>query len=333
VPSWRSTKDVSIKDDLLEEVGRMVGYDSIAPQAPLVPAVPPPASPMREFLHEVRGLFVDEGFTEVHNYSFVGEEGARAFGSDPESHVKVTNPIASDQALMRTSLLPGIWKNTVENGKHTDAFRLFEIGSEIHARAAGLPDEIPHLAAAIYERHGDGAAGLLEIKRAAECLLPGAEARPAEARPFEHPARSAAILWRGCVVGRMFELHPSLVETGRAAVLDLDLRAIQELGPAGARYTLVRRYPSSAFDLSVIAGAREHAGKLRESLASFAGPLLESIHFVRQYMGAPLEEGRKSVSFRLRVGSPERTLSSEEAGDIRARVIEGMRGLGYELRV
>jgi phenylalanyl-tRNA synthetase beta chain len=54
---------------------------------------------------------------------------------------------------------------------------------------------------------------------------------------------------------------------------------------------------------------------------------------VRQYMGAPLEEGRKSVSFRLRVGSPERTLSSEEAGDIRARVIEGMRGLGYELRV
>jgi len=134
-------------------------------------------------------------------------------------------------------------------------------------------------------------------------------------------------------VGRMFELHPSLVETGRAAVLDLDLRAIQALGPAGAKYTPIRRYPSSAFDLSVIAGQRELAGKLRESMASFAGPLLESIHFVRQYSGPPLEEGRKSVSFRLTVGSPERTLSSEEAGEIRARIIEGMRGLGYELRV
>ena len=85
--------------------------------------------------------------------------------------------------------------------------------------------------------------------------------------------------------------------------------------------------------LSVIAGEREHAGKLRESLASFAGELLESIHFVRQYAGPPLDEGRKSVSFRLRVGSSERTLSSEEAGGIRARIIEGMRGLGYELRV
>jgi phenylalanyl-tRNA synthetase beta chain len=247
--------------------------------------------------------------------------------------VKVGNPIASDQALMRASLLPGIWKNINENGKHRDAFRLFEVGSEIHARPAGLPDEIPHLAAAIYERHGDGAAGLFEVKRAAQCLLPGAEAQPAGARPFEHPARSAEILWRGYVVGRMFELHPSLVEAGRAAVLDLDLRAIQALGPSGAKYTPIRRYPSSAFDLSVIAGEREHAGKLRESLASFAGELLESIHFVRQYAGPPLDEGRKSVSFRLRVGSSERTLSSEEAGEIRARIIEGMRGLGYELRV
>jgi phenylalanyl-tRNA synthetase beta chain len=288
---------------------------------------------VREFLYEVRGLFADQGFTEVHNYSFIGEEAARAFGFDPESHVKVGNPIASDQALMRTSLLPGIRKNIGDNGKHRDAFRLFEIGSEIHRRPAGLPDEIPHLAAAIYERHGDGAAGLFEIKHAAECLLPGAEAQPAEARPFEHPARSAAILWRGSVVGRMFELHPSLVETGRAAVLDLDLRAIQALGPANARYTPIRRYPSSAFDLSVIAGERELAGKLRESLASFAGELLESIHFVRQYSGPPLAEGQKSVSFRLTVGSPERTLSSEEAGEIRARIIEGMRGLGYELRV
>ena len=293
---------------------------------------------MREFLYGVRSLFVDEGFTEVHNYSFVGEEAARAFGFLPESHVKVGNPIASDQALMRTSLLPGIRKNITDNGKHRDAFRLFEIGSEIHPRPAELPDEIPHLAAAIYDRHGDGAGssrvvGLFEIMRAAECLLPGAEAQPAEARPFEHPARSAAIVWRGQSVGRMFELHPSLVETGRAAILDLDLRAIQALGPAGARYTPIRRYPSSAFDLSVIAGERELAGKLRESLASFAGGLLESIHFVRQYSGAPLAEGQKSVSFRLTVGSSERTLSSAEAGEIRARIIEGMRGLGYELRV
>jgi phenylalanyl-tRNA synthetase beta chain len=333
VPSWRATKDVSIKDDLVEEVGRMIGYSSITPTAPLVPSAVPPANPERHFQHEMRNIMVDEGFTEVYNYSFISEEDARAFGFAPDAHLRVANPIASDQALLRCSLLPGLWKNIVENCKRRESFRLFEIGLEIHKRPEGLPDEVPHLVAALYERQGDGTAGLFEIKRVAGCLMPGAQVCPGEGAPYEHPARGAAIVWKGEQVGRMFELHPSLVEAGRAAVFDLDLRRVRSLGSGDIQYSPIRRYPSSAFDLSVIAGLREHSGKLESSLASFAGPLLESIQFVRQYSGPPLEEGRKSVSFRLTVGSPERTLSSEEVGEIRARIIEGMRGLGYELRV
>ena len=333
VPSWRATKDVAIKDDLVEEVGRMVGYDSITPQAPLVAAAVPAANPVRRFQHEVRGIFIDQGFTEVYNYSFISEAAARAFGFDPASHIRVTNPIASDQELMRSSLLPGIWKNISENAKHREQFRLFEIGLEFHKRPKGLPDEIPHLVAALYSRQGDGAAGLFEVKRAAECLMPGAQVEPAPPRPFEHPARAATIQWKGQTVGRLFELHPSLVESGRAALVDLDLRLVQELSTGDVKYAPIRRYPSSAFDLSVIAGLREHIGALESRVASFAGPLLESIQFLRQYSGAPLAEGAKSVSFRLTVGSPERTLSSEEIAAIRTRIIEGMRGLGYELRV
>jgi phenylalanyl-tRNA synthetase beta chain len=163
--------------------------------------------------------------------------------------------------------------------------------------------------------------------------MPGAQVCPGEAAPYEHPARAARILWKGETVGRLFELHPSLVESGRAAVLDLDLRPVQTLRTADPKYTPIRRYPASAFDLSVIAGARELAGSLEAKLASLAGPLVESIEFVRQYSGPPLAEGSKSVSFRLTAGSPERTLSSDEVGDIRARIIEGMRSQGYELRV
>src|SRR5205823_2180673 len=126
------------------------GYDSITPRAPLFPAVPPPANPERRFQHQARDLFVDLGFTEVDNYSFVSEDAARAFGFDPARMIRVANPIASDQALMRSSLLPGVWKNIVENAKHKDEFRLFEIGLEIHKveQDASLPHEIPHLAAA-----------------------------------------------------------------------------------------------------------------------------------------------------------------------------------------
>jgi phenylalanyl-tRNA synthetase beta chain len=334
VPSWRATKDIAMKDDLVEEVGRMVGYDSITPRAPLVPASVPPVNFERTFQHDVRNLFVDLGFTEVYNYSFLSEETVRAFGFDPEAHVRVANPIASDQALLRESLLPGVWKNITENSKHKELFRLFEIGHEIHKPYEGLPDEVPHLVAAIYDRQGDGAAGLFEIKRAAECLMPGAKAVPAEAAPYEHPARAANIEWRGERVGRMFELHPSLVEVGRAALLDLDLRIVRKLAAEiEVKYVPVRRYPSSAFDLSVICGLREQAGRLRERIAEFGGPLVESVEFLRQYSGPPLEAGQKSVSFRVTAGSAERTLSSEEAGEVRAGIIARMRELGYDLRV
>jgi phenylalanyl-tRNA synthetase beta chain len=333
VPSWRATKDVSIKDDLVEEVGRMVGYDSITPVAPLVPTTVPPSNDERSFDRRITDVFVDQGFDEVSNYSFLSEETVAAFGGDPAAHLRVTNPIASDQALMRRSLVPGIWKNVGENAKHRDSFRLFEIGLEIHPQASGLPAEAPHLCAAVYDRFGDGAAGLFELKRAAECIMPGLSVEPAAARSYEHPARTVSVMWKGETVGRLFEFHPSKVETGRAAVLDLDLAAVRRLSEGRARYTPIRRYPSSAFDLSVIAGERELAGRLEARVIGLAGPLLESCRFVRQYSGPPLPEGQKSVSFRVTVGSAERTLSSDEVGEIRARIIDGMRQAGYELRV
>ena len=254
VPSWRATKDVSLKDDLVEEVGRMIGYDSIAPQPPAVLTTVPPANAERAFERTVRAVFANQGFTEVYNYSFVAEADARAFGMHPADHVTVANPIAPNQSLLRMSLLPELRANVLENSKHFDAFRIFEIGREIHKQPQGLPREIPHLAAAIYSKDGDGAAGLFEMKRVAECLMPGAEARPCAAKPYEHPARAAEIHWRGALAGRLFELHPSLAE-GRTAMLDLDLTAVQA---ARAQREALHAHPALSFERlrSLRGGAR-----------------------------------------------------------------------------
>ena len=81
----------------------------------------------------------------------------RAFGFDPAAHMRVTQSDRLRQALMRASLLPGIWRNITENAKHRESFRLFEIGHEIHRRHEGLPDEIPHLVAALYDRQATAA--------------------------------------------------------------------------------------------------------------------------------------------------------------------------------
>src|SRR5581483_6852037 len=115
VPSWRATKDVAIADDLVEEIGRMLGYDSIAPRAPRIETVVPPANPGRALEHLVREILVDQGFTEVHNYSFVTEDEVRRLSLDIADHVRIANPIAAGQELMRTSLVPGLLRNIADN--------------------------------------------------------------------------------------------------------------------------------------------------------------------------------------------------------------------------
>lgn len=331
IPSWRATKDISIKEDLVEEIGRIIGYDTITPVAPVVPTAPPPANPRRLFLRGLRHAAAAQGFTEVYNYSFLSEDTVRRFGLDPAAHVRVLNPISVEQSLMRTTLVPGIWRNVLENAKHLDVFRLFEVGHEIHKRAEGLPDEVPHLVAAVYERNGD-TGPFVDAKRLAECLMPGCSFSPAAAAVHEHPSRAATITWRGATAGRLFEFHPNFVE-GRAAIVDVDAAALERLSGAGKRYRPVRRFPSSDFDLSVIAGRRALIGDIESQIVSFAGPRLEEIVFLRQYEGPPLADGVKSVSFRLTVADTERTLASEEVNTIRDGIIAGMRALGYELRV
>jgi phenylalanyl-tRNA synthetase beta chain len=320
VPSWRASKDISVADDLVEEVGRMIGYESILPAAPAVCSVVPPDFPERNYLRRLRAFLTSRGFTEVYNYSFLSEEQVGEFGLDPTAHVRVLNPIAANQSLMRRSLLPGIFANLVENRKHFPVFRIFEIGREIHKREGKLPDEVPHLVAAIYGEDD----GLFELKRIAESIATGIRAEAAQPRSYEHPTRTAAME----PGGRLFELHPTMIG-GRAHILDLDLRAIMPLEPRAAKYQPVRKYPSSSFDLTVLTTFRKPVAVVEEDF-TIASPIFERIEFVRQFVKS---EDIKSVTFRFTLSAPDRTLSSEEVTEFRDAAIARMHELGYGLTV
>src|SRR3984957_6085153 len=269
VPSWRATKDISIKEDLVEEIGRMIGYDNIRPVAPLSPARVPPGNPERLFHHKVREMAAAQGFTEVYNYSFITEESAREFGFHPAELVQ------TDQNILRPSLLPGILKNISDNARHFDFFRLFEIGNEIHQ-----DHETPHFVAVIFSKETQ----LLELKRLAECLLPGVTVKPTAARSYEHPQRSALVMGVGVgqavspAIGRLFEFHPKLVENGRSAVLDLNLNLLNL--PREVRYQPLRRFPESSFDLSFIVPERTLIADVEAAIPK--SPEIFSVEFLRE---------------------------------------------------
>jgi phenylalanyl-tRNA synthetase beta chain len=295
VPSWRATKDISIKEDLVEEIGRMIGYDNITPVAPLSPARVPPGNPERTFHHKVREMAAAQGFTEVYNYSFVTEESAWAFGFNPAGLVQ------TEQNHLRPSLLPGILKNIADNARHFDSFRFFEIGNEIHE-----DHETPHLVAVIFSKETE----LLELKRLAECLLPGVTVRPTTARSYEHPQRAALV----GEIGRLFEFHPKLVENGRAAVLDLNLDLLNQ--PYEVHYQPLRRFPESSFDLSFVVPERTLIDDVKASFPRL--PEILSIEFLREYA---LPE-KRSLTYRITVGAADRTLTSEEVSAIREQILK-----------
>ncbi len=343
IPSWRATKDISLKDDLVEEIGRIVGYGEITPAAPLVQCIPPPVSPVRSYQRKVRLDMAAQGFTEVYNYSFVNQTAVARFGLDTSTHIAVKSPIAAEHTHMRRSLLPGLFENIVNNTRNYRDFRIFEIGREIHPRAgaqetgqAGLPDEVTRLVAALYNDTGDEQ-DFFELKRVLECVFPSASLQAAEPKVFEHPVRASTVEWRGETIGRLFELHPALLAgeglEGRAFLFDVDLDASQQLATIPVNYVPLRKYPTSGFDLSVVADLHRPVADIRRDLVNLAGEALAKIEFVRQYAGPPLPEGQKSVSYRLEVGSLDHTLGSDEVTALRNQVIDGMRALGYDLRV
>src|SRR6266700_562502 len=329
VPSWRATKDISIPEDLVEEIGRMVGYASIVPQAPAVLAAPTPRNLQHEQYRDVRAALTGQGFTEAHNYSFISDADLAAFGYAPAELLQIANPISPEQKYLRPSLLPGVRKNIIDNSRYFSDFRLFEIGREYSKGKNGVTVERTHLVATICGRETDGAC-LTEMKRVAQYLVPNGITVPGDGcNKAEHPERSARIEVAGTTVGRIFELHPGLLDRGRAAILNLDLDAMQSLPVQTQRYRPLRRFPTSSFDLSVVASAHELVRNIEDRMRQSAKGDLVALQFLLIF---PLPAEKKSVSFRLTIGADDHTLTTEEVAGVRERVVAGIKAAGWDLR-
>ncbi len=132
VPYYRATRDISIPDDLVEEVGRSLGYARIREKAPLIRSEVSKSDPVKEFEYRIRELLFGAGFSEVYNYSFENESYAERLGYSMNKAIKIENPVDADQQSIRTSLVPGLLRFVGENLKYHDALGLYEIGRAYH---------------------------------------------------------------------------------------------------------------------------------------------------------------------------------------------------------
>ena len=330
-PSWRF--DIELEADLVEEVIRLIGYDQV-PEAPALQSQkfrsrPEAVVPERAVLD----VLVARGYQECINYAFVDETLQQRLFPEATA-IRLANPIASDLAVMRVSLWPGLLKVALENQRRqADRVRLFELGAvyELHAnyivephRLAGLafgprwPEQwgAPRELFDFFDLKADVMA-ILDLSGQSELFDFNQESIPAL-----HPGRTAGVWLAGQRVGWLGELHPVLtreLQFPTAPLLfELDINSAARANlPA---FAPISRFPQVRRDLSVTVPEATPLSAIESRVSVAAGHLLREMRIFDVYQGPGIETGRKSIALGLIFQDNNRTLKEDEADQLMAGI-------------
>lgn len=326
IPTWRYDSEVEI--DVVEEVARQYGYSRLPKRVPR-PPVGGALTGRQLDRRLIREVLIGLGGAEAMPNPFLAPGDLERCGLDPAG-ITITNPLAAEESVLRTSLLPGLVKAVAYNGSHRrTGVRLFEVGHvyRIPPTAAVLPDEREMVAAA-WAGSDAFAAKAIWDELAAALALGGVSLR-ADALAGLHPTRTARLVGPdGEAVGAIGEVDPAaLARHGvgeRVAWLEVDLEVALAL-PHGERpYQAVSRFPSSDFDLAFEVDDAVPAGDIEATLRAAAGELLVSVQLFDVFRGDALGAGRRSLAYRLRLQSLERTLTEADVAAVRQAAISAV---------
>lgn len=346
VPSWRA--DVSLEEDLIEEIARHTGYDKIAselPPASLAGEYQPSERQRRALRRALNAL----GFDEAINFSFIeathddGFEFVPGFASDdPGAFVTLENPIIEDAARMRPTLLPGLLQSVRNNLNHgTRDVYLFEIGRIFAgSRNEELPKEREALAliatGAVQEEgraQGSREADFYDLKGALEAAIDAMKLGPLNfvSGPVKHAreGQSAPIaLADGTPIGNIGRLSEAIASTYKfrqpVYVAELDLTALLESQSRTIQYKPLPRYPSVVRDITLLAGRDVSFTQLRDYIESQQIPDYAGVKLVGTYEGKNIPEGQRSITLRLEFRSEERTLRDEEVEQRNRELVDSL---------
>jgi phenylalanyl-tRNA synthetase beta chain len=327
-PSYRF--DLQIEEDLIEEVARVHGFERIPARPPVAPAVMRSLPENRRTRHDLRARLAAAGYQEVINFGFVEADWERDFAGC-EDPIRLLNPIASQLAVMRTSLIGGLVEKVRYNlNRRQPRVRLFEVG-RVFLRQPGAPEDTlevagirqpTRIAAAAYgpsdeEQWATRPRGVdfFDVKGDLEALAAPLPVTFEPARhPALHPGRSARVLFHDAAIGWIGELHPRWQQKyelpGPVVVLEVDAAPLQNV-PVPA-YAPVPRFPSVTRDLSFVVDAGVAVQSLLDDLAALTSSGVERISVFDLYQGEGVQKGKKSLAFRVLLQDTEKTMTDAD---------------------
>jgi phenylalanyl-tRNA synthetase beta chain len=351
--------DVQREADLIEEVARVHGLDSLPVTLPARRAAVGALSPAQRLRRRLEDALRDRGLAEVVSWSFVAPRTLRRLRLPEDAAPRLANPLSEEQSVMRPLLLPGLLDAAARNAsRERPALALFESARAYSGQGLrlsvpeGSPDglrpahEPHHLGALLTEAAPGGwrsqarKADFFAARALAEALLGIAglalEVAPDAGRPFLHPGRAGAVLVEGKDIGWIGELHPEVAGQwgleGPVAALELDADALIERAPGPRAYADLAAYPPVLQDIAVVVSEERSAAEVEAAVREGGGELLHAVRPFDLYRGEQVGEGLKSLALRLEFRAADRTLTDAEVADRREAIADRLEGLGGRIR-
>lgn len=334
VPSRR--KDITIKEDLIEEVARIYGYDDIPSTLPVFKKVTSGQLTDRQYkTRMVKEVLEGAGLDQAITYSLVSKEDATAFSMQQRQTIDLLMPMSEAHASLRQSLLPHLIEAASYNvpRKNKDV-KLFEIGNVFFANGEGeLPDQVEYLSGILT---GDYVVNQWQGKKETVdfYLAKGVVDRVSEKLNLEfsyrradidglHPGRTAEILLENKVVGFIGELHPTLAadnDLKRTYVFELNFDALMSVSVGYINYQPIPRFPGMSRDIALEVDQNIPAADLLSTIHAHGGNILKDTLVFDVYQGEHLEKGKKSIAIRLNYLDTEETLTDERVSKVQAEI-------------
>ncbi|AWG95028.1 phenylalanine--tRNA ligase subunit beta [Actinobacillus pleuropneumoniae] len=329
-PSWRF--DIEIEEDLIEEVARIYGYNSIPNNSPLAHLTMKGTPEKLLEVNRIRTALVDSDYQEVVTYSFVDPKKQALLHPNQEALI-LPNPISSEMSAMRLSLLTGLLDTIAYNqSRQQTRVRIFEGGLRFIPDAAaesGIRQELVFGAAIVgdkrpvhWESKGE-AVDFFDLKGDMERVLSLTSARHdlkfvAKQFPALHPGQSAAIMLDGKEIGFIGSVHPSIVQKlgikGKPVVFEILGDAIANRPVPAAKE--ISKFPANNRDIAVVVDENVPAGDVLDACRHAGGVKLVAVNLFDVYRGANLAAGKKSLAISLTVQDTEKTLEEEEISTV-----------------
>ncbi|MCK4517179.1 phenylalanine--tRNA ligase subunit beta [Candidatus Babeliales bacterium] len=342
IPSFRSSKDIEIKEDILEEVIRFFGLNKIALTLPLIRKVPHDMTGHLRVRKIKNFLCHAACMTEQQNYLYSDEDFLKQIGFDPRNYLEISNPVSENNRRLVTSLLPTLFKNIHENSANENSLRFFEVGRTCHL-TNDLAVEKKSVAGIFFEKRKkfDFYEGKQQVNDLLKiCDIDGVEWRKID-KPFdEYPwltlYQSAELFHDGTRIGVAGKVTTSFLDKidalpeSEAFFFELDGNRLIEYRKALVLYTPISKYQGVTFDLSFMVPVTLTVDRLKKLLLD-SDILIEQVELIDFFDKAEWAEQR-SLAFRVWVSNPEKTLEKEEIDGVRESTIAAAQKVGAELR-